>query len=308
VGQRVATAEPILGGARVRRRRRRPRQVWPYLFVAPALCAIGLVFVYPLVEVVRDSFYAGSTDTMTYVGTANYRNVIQDPVFRHSVLNNLKLLVTVPVMTVLALLIAVMLNDRIRGWRQYQAIVFLPYILPATAIGLTFSYLLQRNGVLNRLLRDVGLGSLAPDWLGSASWVVPAIGGVVVWQQLGFGVVVFTAALLALPAEVTEAARIDGAGWWQIQRRIHIPQIRRIIEFFVVLEAITVLSQVFNYVYVLTGGGPGNASSVMEFYIWKNGFSLGSVGTASTVSVILLALASVLIAIYLRLRARDVDG
>jgi len=281
--------------------------VWPYLFIAPALGAIGLVFVYPLVQVVRDSFYAGSTDTLTYVGTANYKNVVQDPVFRHSLLNNLKLLVTVPVMTALALLIAVMLNDRIRGWRQYQAIVFLPYILPATAIGLTFSYLLQRNGVLNTFLRDAGLGALAPDWLGSASWVVPAIGGVVVWQQLGFGVVVFTAALLALPAEVTEAARIDGAGWWQIQRRIHIPQIRRIVEFFVVLEAITVLSQVFNYVYVLTGGGPGNASSVLEFYIWKNGFSLGSVGTASTVSVILLALASVLIAIYMRLRARDAE-
>jgi ABC-type sugar transport system permease subunit len=303
VGQRVATADPILSAAREGRRRRR-REVWPYLFVAPAVGAIGLVFVYPLVEVVRYSFYAGSTDTMTYVGTANYENVVKDPVFRHSLLNNLKLLLTVPVMTALALLIAVTLNDRIRGWRQYQAVVFLPYVLPATAIGLTFSYLLQRNGVLNTLLRDVGLGALAPDWLGSASWVVPAIGGVVIWQQLGFGVVVFTAALLALPAEVTEAARIDGANWWQIQRRIHIPQIRRIVEFFVVLEAITVLSQVFNYVYVLTGGGPGNASSVMEFYIWKNGFSLGSVGTASTVSVMLLALASVLIGVYMRLRTR----
>jgi ABC-type sugar transport system permease subunit len=303
VGQRVATADPILSAAREGRRRRR-REVWPYLFVAPAVGAIGLVFVYPLVEVVRYSFYAGSTDTMTYVGTANYENVVKDPVFRHSLLNNLKLLLTVPVMTALALLIAVTLNDRIRGWRQYQAVVFLPYVLPATAIGLTFSYLLQRNGVLNTLLRDVGLGALAPDWLGSASWVVPAIGGVVIWQQLGFGVVVFTAALLALPAEVTEAARIDGANWWQIQRRIHIPQIRRIVEFFVVLEAITVLSQVFNYVYVLTGGGPGNASSVMEFYIWKNGFSLGSVGTASTVSVMLLALASVLIGVYMRLQTR----
>jgi ABC-type sugar transport system permease subunit len=254
VGQRVATADPILSAAREGRRRRR-REVWPYLFVAPAVGAIGLVFVYPLVEVVRYSLYAGSTDTMTYVGTANYENVVKDPVFRHSLLNNLKLLLTVPVMTALALLIAVMLNDRIRGWRQYQAVVFLPYILPATAIGLTFSYLLQRNGVLNTLLRDVGLGALAPDWLGSASWVVPAIGGVVIWQQLGFGVVVFTAALLALPAEVTEAARIDGANWWQIPRRIHIPQIRRIVEFLVVLEAITVLSKVFNYVYVLTGGG-----------------------------------------------------
>jgi ABC-type sugar transport system permease subunit len=105
-----------------------------------------------------------------------------------------------------------------------------------------------------------------------------------------------------------EAARLDGASWWQVQRLVLLPQIRGIIEFFMVLEAITVLSQVFNYVYVLTGGGPGNASSVMEFYIWKNGFSLGSVGTASTVAVMLLALASVLIAIYMRLRTRYAEA
>ena len=219
--------------------------------------------------------------------------------FTHSVLNNLKLLLTVPVMTGLALTIALMLNSGIRGWRQYRAIVFLPYILPATAVGLTFSYLLQRNGVLNTLLRDVGLGAIAFDWLGSANWAIPSIGGVVIWQQLGFGVIVFTAALLALPAEVTEAALLDGATPWQAQRLILIPQIRNIIEFFIVLEAITVLSQIFNYVYVLTGGGPGNASSVMEFYIWKNGFSLGSVGVASTVAVMLLA-GPRLIAFYMR--------
>lgn len=292
-------------GARRGRRSRRP--LWPYAFALPAVAAIALVFVYPMVQVVRYSFFAGSTDQMTYVGTANYSNVVHDPVFTHSLLNNLKLLLTVPVMTVIALVVALVLNDRVRGWRQYRAIVFLPYILPATAIGLTFSYLLQRNGVLNTVLREIGLGGLAFDWLGSAHWVIPSIGGVVIWQQFGFGVVVFTAALLALPAEVTEAARLDGASWWQIQHRILMPQIRGIIEFFMVLEAITVLSQVFNYVYVLTGGGPGNASSVMEFYIWKNGFSLGSVGTASTVAVMLLGVAGVLIVIYMRVRTRATE-
>jgi ABC-type sugar transport system permease subunit len=284
------------------RARRRRRALWPYGFVLPAVAVIALVFVYPIVQVVRYSFYAGSPgEAMTYVGTANYRNVVHDPVFTHSLLNNLKLLVTVPVMTVIALAIALLLNSGVRGWRQFRAIVFLPYILPAAAVGLTFSYLLQRNGVLNQLL------PITPDWLGSTKWVVPSIGGVIVWQQLGFGVVVFTAALLALPAEVSEAARLDGATSWQLQRLILIPQIRRIIEFFVVLEAITVLSQVFNYVYVLTGGGPGNASSVMEFYIWKNGFSLGSVGVASTVAVMLLGVAGVLIFIYMRLRSRAVE-
>lgn len=293
---------PLRSGAR---RQRRP--LWPYGFALPVVVALGFTFIYPLVQVIRYSFYAGSIGQMIYVGTSNYSNVFQDPVFTHSLLNNLKLLVTVPIMTAIALLIALMLNERIRGWRQYRAIVFLPYILPATALGLTFSYVLQRNGVLNGFLSDIGLRALTHDWLGSASWAVPSIGGVIIWQQLGFGVVVFTAALLALPAEVTEAARIDGASWWQIQRRVVIPQIRGIIEFFMVLEAITVLSQVFNYVYVLTGGGPANASSVMEFYIWKNGFSLGSVGIASTVAVILLGIASVLIVIYMRLRTRAAE-
>jgi ABC-type sugar transport system permease subunit len=305
VGERVAEAHQ----AQARGVRRRPRRtLWPYAFVAPAIAAIGLVFAYPMVQVIRYSFYAGSTTQMTYVGTANYSGVLHDPVFTHSLLNNLKLLLTVPVMTVIALIVALVINDQVRGWRQYRAIVFLPYILPATAIGLTFSYLLQRNGVLNTFLRGVGLDAIAFDWLGSAQWVVPSIGGVVIWQQLGFGVVVFTAALLALPREVTEAARLDGASWWQVQRLVLVPQIRGIIEFFMVLQAITVLSQIFNYVYVLTGGGPGNASSVMEFYIWKNGFSLGSVGTASTVAVMLLGVAGVLIAIYMRLRTRYAEA
>jgi ABC-type sugar transport system permease subunit len=305
MGERIALPRgKVVTRQRVRRQR---RTLWPYAFVAPAIAMIGLVFAYPIVEVVRYSFYAGSPGSMIYVGTANYTNVVRDPVFRHSLLNNGKLLATVPVMTVLALAIALMLNSRIRGWRQYRAIVFLPYILPATAVGLTFSYLLQRNGVLNGLLEHLGLGALAVDWLGSAKWVVPSIGGVVIWQQLGFGVIVFTAALLSLPAEVTEAARLDGATSWQLQRLILIPQIRGIIEFFVVLEAITVLSQVFNYVYVLTGGGPGNASSVMEFYIWKNGFSLGSIGVASSVAVMLLGVAGVLIVLYIRVRARAAE-
>ena len=87
-------------------------------------------------------------------------------------------------------------------------------MLPATAIGIAFSFLLQENGVLNTALRDVHLGALAQDWLGNSHLAIVSVGGLVVWQQLGFGVVVFTAALLALPPETAEAARIDGAGWW----------------------------------------------------------------------------------------------
>jgi ABC-type sugar transport system permease subunit len=281
---------------------------WPYLFLLPAVVAIAGIFVYPLIEVVRYSFYAGSVGSLSYVGTANYVNLWQDPVFVQSLLDNLKLLATVPVMTVLALVIALIINSQIRGWRQYRSIVFLPYILPATAMGLTFGYLLEQNGVLNTFLRDIGLGALAPDWLGSGSIVVATIGMVIIWQQLGFGIVVFAAALLGVPTELIEAAKMDGAGWWQVQRSILIPHIRRVIEFFVILEAITMLSAVFTYVYVLTQGGPGNASSVVEYYIFQNGFENGAIGVASAAAVVLLLLASILIFFYLRLRLRSEGG
>ena len=290
-----------------RRTRRRRRVLWPYFYVLPALGAIGFAFGYPLVQVVRDSFYAGSFDAPTWVGLDNYRGVIDDPEFRQSLGNNLKLLLAVPVMVVLGLAIALVLNDRIKGMRQYQAVIFLPYVLPATAIGIAFSFLLQQNGVLNTALRGLGLGPLAQDWLGNSHLAIASVGGLVVWQQLGFGVVVFTAALLGLPPDTAEAARIDGAGWWSLQLRVLLPQIRPIIELICVIQVITVLSWVFNYVYVLTSGGPGYASSVMELYIWRS-FSTGANGTAASVAVMLLGMASVLIfaSLWVRNRAAEV--
>jgi ABC-type sugar transport system permease subunit len=286
------------------KRGRRRRNLWAYGYMSPVLVALAVVFGYSFVEVVHYSFYAGGVGQLTYVGTSNYHELFADPQFITSMFNNFKLLFTVPVVTILALALALMINTTFRGVRQYRAIVFLPYILPATAMGLSFSYLLQGNGVLDSLLKNLDLSFLIHDWLGSPSWVMFSIGSVIVWQQFGFGVVVFSAALLAVPGETIEAARIDGASWWIVQRKILIPQIRRIIEFFVILQAIIVLSSVFTYVYVLTGGGPAYSSSVMEFFIYQNGFENGSIGIASAAAVVLLGIASVLIAIYIWARAR----
>jgi ABC-type sugar transport system permease subunit len=286
-----------------RRRPRRRRELWPYLYVLPALGAMVFAFGFPLVQVVRESFYAGSFSSPVWVGLDNYRGVLEDDEFRTSVLNNLKLLIAVPVMLGLGLAVALVLNDRIRGMRQYQAIVFLPYVLPATAIGIAFSFLLQQNGVLNTFLRDIHLGFVAQDWIGNSHLAIVSVGGLVVWQQLGFGVVVFTAALLSLPPETAEAARIDGAGWWSLQFRVLVPQILPIIELLTVIQVITVLSWVFNYVYILTSGGPGYASSVMELYIWRS-FTTGANGTAASVAVMLLGMASVLIGLSLWVRRR----
>jgi ABC-type sugar transport system permease subunit len=300
-------ATTTAAAGRRRRRGSSRRQVWPYLFVLPAVAALGFGFVFPLVSVVRNSLFAGTFYQLQYVGLGNFRALADDSVFVRSLTNNLRLLITVPIMTVLALLIAVVLHDGVRGWRVHRGAVFLPYILPAAGIGLAFGALLQFNGALNEALRGLGLGFLAQDWLGSPHLSIWSVGGVVIWQQLGFGVVVFLAAMLSLPVEVVEAAKLDGASWWQLQTQVQIPQLRGTIEFFVVTEAITVLSWVFTYVYVVTGGGPANSSSVMEFYIWRNGFAQGSVGLANAAAVVVLILAAILIAVYLRLRRSPDD-
>lgn len=288
--------------------RRKRGAVWPYLFVLPAVAALVFGFLLPLVSVVRNSLYAGTFYELRYVGLSNFEALAHDDVFVRALANNLRLLLTVPVMTLLALLVAVVLHDGVRGWRVHRGAVFLPYILPAAGIGLAFGALLQFNGALNQALRGLGLGFLAQDWLGSPQLSIWSVGGVVVWQQLGFGVVVFLAALLSLPTEVVEAARLDGVSWWQLQTRVQIPQLRGTVEFYVVTEAIVVLSWVFTYVYVLTGGGPANSSNVMEFYIWRNGFAQGSVGLANAAAVVVLALAAVLIAVYLRVRRAPEDA
>lgn len=306
---RSATEPGRPAGQRTSRRPAGGRgRLWPYLFVLPAVAALGFGFVFPLVSVIRNSLYAGTFYELQFVGLGNFRALLGDDVFVRAFTDNLRLLLTVPVMTVLALLVAVLLHAGVKGWRVHRGAVFLPYILPAAGIGLAFSAFLQFNGALNQVLRDVGLTFLARDWLGSPHLAIWSVGAVVVWQQLGFGVVVFLAALLSLPHEVTEAARLDGVSWWQLQALVHVPQIRTTIEFYVVTEAITVLSWVFTYVYVLTGGGPSNSSTVMEFYIWKNGFAQGSVGLANAAAVVVLALAGVLIVAYLRLRRQPEDG
>jgi ABC-type sugar transport system permease subunit len=273
-----------------------------YLYVAPMILMLAVVFGYPIVSVIRYSFYAGNINRLVYVGLGNYQSVFHDQVFWTSFKNNLLLLISVPIMIMLALLLSIILYEAVRGWKFYRFIVFLPYIISTTVIGITFSYLYQFNGVLNTTLRAMGLGFMALDWLGSANHVVWSIMSVIIFQQAGFGVILFLAQMMNLPAEVYEAAELDGVSWRQKQWYITIPQLRGVIEFFAITEAINMLSWVFNYIYVLTSGGPANSSSVLEIYIWRNAFFFHSYGSASAVATLLMILSVILIFFYFRIR------
>jgi ABC-type sugar transport system permease subunit len=243
-----------------------------------------------------------------YVGPENYLILFKDDVFIQAVWNNLTLLLCVPIMVGVALVLAIFLFERIRGWQFYQNTLFLPYLLPITVVGLVFSYIFQLSGVLNDFLKLIGLGTLALDWLGSTRLALPTVMFVIVWKEVGLGVVLFLARLMSVEEELFDAAKIDGANWWQLQWYITIPQLAMVIEFFSVVSVITMLSWVFSYVYVMTGGGPGQATTVTELYVYLMGFRYNQMNLAAAVSVLLLVVTGFLIFIQFRLRQHSDTG
>jgi ABC-type sugar transport system permease subunit len=281
------------------------RKLEPWLYLAPALIAILFVFGYPIVRLVILSLQRTKGGEAYFAGLANYEILIKDEVFLKAIQNNLTLLICVPIMVVVALVLAIFLFERIRGWQFYRATLFLPYLLPITVVGLIFSYIFQLSGVLNEFLILIGLEELALDWLGSTRLALPTLMFVVIWKEVGFGIVLFLARLMSVEEELFDAAKIDGANWWQLQWYITAPQLANVIEFFTVVSVITMLSWVFNYVYVMTAGGPGNSTMVTELFVYLSYFRYNQMNLASAVSVLLLLITGIFIFLELRMRSRS---
>ena len=236
----------------------------------------------------------------------NFRLTWSDPSFKTALGHNARLLLAVPTLAVLALLLSVLLYEGLRGWRFHRWAIFLPFVLPIPVIGVIFGQLLQFNGLVNEGLRATGLGGLAQDWLGQPRWALWTMTAVIIWRELGFGVILFLARLLAVPTEMFEAARIDGAHFFRLHRHITVPQLSSVIAFYVVIESITMVSWVFNYVYVMTNGqgGPGDATQVTELYIYQSAFQYQSPEIAAAAAVMLFGATLVFIAFFFRIQRR----
>jgi ABC-type sugar transport system permease subunit len=299
-GASVATRLP-------RRRARIRLGRWePVVWIAPAILVVLFVFGYSMVELGRQSLEHKGT----WVGLENFRLVVTDPTFQAALQHNARLLLAVPVLVALALLLAVLLFEALRGWRFHRAVVFLPYVLPIPVVAVVFGQILQLNGLLNRGLHGLGLGGIAFDWLGDPGWALWTMTAVIVWKELGFGVILFLARLLSLPTETFEAARIDGATFFRLHRFVTVPQLAGVIPFYVVVEAITMVSWVFNYVYVISNGtgGPGDATQVTELYIYQSAFQYSAPDLAAAAAVILFGATLVLIAAFFRIQRRTVTA
>jgi ABC-type sugar transport system permease subunit len=268
---------------------------------------VVVIFAYPIVTLFRYSLQnvgASAFVPTTYAGLGNFRYIFGDSLFLSALANNLKLFFCVPIMVALSVILAAILFDRPRGWRLYRTLLFVPYVLSIPVVGVVFGYLFQYQGVVNTALRGAGLGLLARDWLGSRAWALPTIMFVIVWKELGFGIVLCLARLMSVGEEYFESARVDGARWWQILWHVTIPQLAPTLAFYAIVELINMLSWVFAYVYVMTLGGPMNSTVVTEFYIYQQVFQNDVIGVGAAAGVVLLGVVTVLIVARSRVERR----
>lgn len=275
----------------------------PYAYIAPAVLLLGFVFAYPIAQVVNFSFRLIRGNSGPWVGLNNYKLVFDDPTFIAAAKHSALLLLAVPILLVISILVSVLLYERVRGWRVYRSVLFFPFILAVPIVGIVASYLFTLNGVVNSALGVVGIDG--PDWLGNSDIALWTIMIVIVWREVGFGIVLFLARLLSLQEEQIEAARIDGAGWWQRLRYVILPELRGTIEFYCVIAAITMVAWVFGYVYTMTQGGPGDATQVVEFYIYNQGLRNSLPGMASAVAVLLMGATMILVAALFWIRSKS---
>nr|WP_326763344.1 sugar ABC transporter permease [Streptomyces sp. NBC_01591] len=296
---------PARRGGRQRTPRWRRRDMLAgYVLIAPQMVGFAAFVLGPLIAVVYYSFtkYNNLTGDISFIGGDNYRKLLDDPlaieVAQNTAVFSLGL---VPLNICLALLLAVLLDQGLRGTIVFRAIFFSPTVVSVIAWTIVWSFLLSKDGGLNLLIRMVGADG--PNWLREPDTAMFSVILVQVLKGVGVNMVLFLAALQSVPTELREAARVDGAPPWTIFRRITLPMISPTMLLAAIVTVIGSL-QVFGQVMVLTGGGPGNATTVLAYYVYLQAFKFFDLGYASALAVLLFLAVLVLTVVQWWLRKK----
>ncbi|OMF38115.1 sugar ABC transporter permease [Paenibacillus sp. FSL H8-0548] len=260
---------------------------WAYLFIAPQLLGLLAFIVGPVVFSFVISFMEwdiGSTPQWT--GLDNYSKQVSDPTF-WKVLGNTTVfaLLNIPLTVIGALALALMLNQNIRGKVIFRAAYFIPVVTSSVAVALVWTWMYNPNyGLINSGLSFIGIEG--PGWLSDLKWALPSIVIMTVWQGVGYNMILFLAGLQGVSAHLYEAAKIDGAGGWQRFWKITLPMISPT-TFFVVIMLMIGSMQIFSEPYMMTRGGPADATNVLVLHIFKTAFQFFRMGEASAISFVL---------------------
>ncbi|MFO7546168.1 MAG: sugar ABC transporter permease [Trueperaceae bacterium] len=283
----------------------RSRERWFYLLIAPWL--LGFLFFQggPLLAVVAMSFADWPLpQPPRFVGLENFAALGQDPLFARSLVNTAYYAAgLVPLGLAIGLALALLLHKPRPGMRLFRTIVFLPAVLSGVAMALLWSWVFNpRFGLVNRLLGLFGIDG--PGWLHSETWAMPTLILLGLWG-VGVNMVVYLAALETVPTELYEAAQLDGAGPWRRFRHVSWPLLSPVTFYLGVVNVVGAF-QVFTPTYVLTGGGPNNATLTLPLYLYQNAFAFGRLGYAAALAVALLAFVGLLTLAQFRVFERRV--
>jgi multiple sugar transport system permease protein len=311
---RALTAERQRATVARRRGGWRPdRQMEAYLFLLPSLAGFLVFIAIPVVAALAMSFVDWNLlRPPTFVGVRNYVELLtRDRVFGKAFWNTIYFTLTiVPLQLVFGLALALALNQPLRGIKVYRLVYFMPVVSSIVAAALVFQFMFNRDfGLVSvliwKLAEATGLPISPPDWLNSTFWAKPAIVILTLWKNVGFTMVIYLAGLQAVPEELYDAAKVDGANAWQRFRAITLPLISPTTFFLLVIQMIGAF-QLFSEPYVMSRGqgGPAQATLTLVFYIYQNAFQFGRMGKAAAIAWVLFAFIFVCTLIQNRLQRR----
>ena len=290
----ISLARPRTG---VRRRSLylRPERVLTIVaFLLPAALLYIALVIYPVIQAAHHGFYKwnGLGPLTNFVGLENYRRILSDDIFQQAVWHNFFFIVlSVLIQLPLAFFCALLVGRQMRGRAVFRMIYFLPFVLSEVVTGLIWSFIYHaRAGLLNWILGIIAPGWDPPSWLGTPNMLVlVTIFVVITWKYVGYHMILYVAGLQNIPAELEEAAQIDGASGWQVIRFIILPLLGPTIRLTIYLAVLGSI-QLFDLVWVMTQGGPANASNTMATYMYQFGFLRSQLGYGSSIAVIMFVI------------------
>jgi len=279
---------------------RRREALVGFASVLPAFLLVAAVIWYPVSQTVGKSFTDWNGANADWIGLRNYARIVSNGELLLLLRNNLIFVLSVPGILLISIVVSVLLFEQVPGWRFFRSVYYLPTILSAAVVGTLMRVMFSSQGAVNDALAMVGLGGLAHDWLGTVPTAFAVLIFAFYWQTLGQGVLIFLAGLAAIPGDLLDAARIDGAGWWNRLFKIVVPMLTPTIAYFVIINVVWVFVSLFGLVYTVTEGGPGYATTPFDVMIYRKAFEVGEMGYASALSVVLFAIVLVISVFQLR--------
>jgi len=286
------------------------RNFFIFVCIVPTFVLFSVFVLYPMFSSFAMSFtdWSGIGKNYKFIGLQNYEKLFRDRIVKQALLNNIILLVFVPVVTILlSLLFAFLLSGKkLREKKVYRVLFFFPNVIAISITSILWSFIYHPSvGIINGFLKWIGAESLIHTWLGESATVVFSIGITMIWQAVGYYMILFIAAMEGIPNELYEVANIEGASSFQKFSKITMPLIRNVLDVAIIFNIIAVFNGSFTYTRIMTGGGPDNKSNVLSLYMYQQAFENGNFGYAMAVGVIILIITLVLSGINNRLSAKD---